>query len=250
MKKLIGTGSHRFDAFPRRCFDVVLAAAGLLVLSPLMLLIAVAIVAESGFPVFYAQTRLGLMKRHFRMYKFRKFHEDRGGQEFPLTLINDGRMTRVGRVLAATKLDELPQFFNILRGDMSVVGPRPESLAFADCYTEEHRPLFYHKPGIFGPSQVAFRSEASLYPSGQDPVKFYRTVIFPRKVHLDLAYYPRRTLIQDLNWVFLGVLAVLGAAVAQTGSRRDPDGPPLEDAAPGSGTLHRTPSPALNIAKS
>lgn len=219
MSKLLGTVLLQVDGFLRRCFDVVLAAAGLVVLSPVMLGIAAVIVIESGFPVFYSQTRLGRSRRHFRMFKFRKFSEDRGTSEFPLTLNDDARMTRVGRILAATKLDELPQLFNVLRGDMSVIGPRPESLALAGCFTREHSAIFNHKPGIFGPSQVAFRSEADLYPSGEDSVKFYREVIFPTKVNLDLSYYSHRSLISDVGWVIRGVLAVLGVKFGQPRAR-------------------------------
>lgn len=227
------------DALVRRCFDVLLATAGLVLLSPVMLLIAVAVVAESGFPVFYSQTRLGHSRRHISMFKFRKFNEDRGASEFPLTMNDDDRMTRVGRILAATKLDELPQLFNILRGDMAVVGPRPESLAFADCFTREHSDIFDHKPGIFGPSQVAFRSEADLYPSEQDPVKFYREVIFPLKADLDLSYYRRRNLILDVGWVVRGVLAVVGMTFVQPRVRLDHRGLRLDTAASGGSGLRQ-----------
>ncbi len=199
--------SHFMSA--ARVIDVVLAILGLVVLSPLLLLIMVAIVIESGFPIFFAQTRLAQGGRKFQMYKFRKFHAtSRGGS--PLTMKNDTRMTRLGAILASTKLDEMPQLFNIIRGDMAIVGPRPESLAFADDYTERELPLLDHRPGIFGPSQVAFRNECALYPEGKDPVQFYRETLFPAKAALDLAYYSQRTVSEDMMWIGRGVLAVLG----------------------------------------
>jgi len=200
----------RFSGGAGRALDVVLAVVGLMVLSPLMLLIAIAIVAESGRPILFSQVRLGRNGRHFRMYKFRKFRPNCSAFGFPLTLSNDARTSKVGRFLARTKLDELPQLYNILRGDMAFVGPRPESLPFANCFEGQYRPVLEYKPGIFGPSQAAFRNEARLYPANGDLIAFYREVLFPLKASLDLEYYPRRTLRKDLAWVVRGILAVFG----------------------------------------
>jgi len=125
----------------------------------------------------------------------------------------DGRLTKVGRVLAVSKLDELPQLWNVLRGDMSVVGPRPESLAFADCFRNGFEKVHQHKPGLFGPCQVMFRHESKYYPDGVAAVDFYRKVLFPAKAEIDLAYFSRRTLASDLGWI------VRAAWVLATGSR-------------------------------
>ncbi|WP_217898349.1 sugar transferase [Tropicimonas sediminicola] len=190
--------------------DLIFATLGLIVLSPLMLIIALLIVVESGFPVFFVQTRIGRNGKHFNMFKFRKLDAARD-DGCPLTLKNDMRMTRVGKVLAETKLDELPQLFNILRGDMSVVGPRPESLAFEDCFTESVRPVLDQRPGIFGPSQVAFRNECALYPKGSDLIQYYRETLFPAKAALDLSYYPTRTVWTDILWIVRGIRAVFTA---------------------------------------
>ncbi|MDW4549734.1 sugar transferase [Defluviimonas sp. D31] len=194
-----------------RAFDIALATAGLIVLAPLMLLITLAILIETGRPILFAQVRLGKGGKRFRMFKFRKFGPAPATQGCPLTVKGDPRMTRVGRILEATKLDELPQLFNILRGDMAFVGPRPESLDFADCFKGAFLGVLDHRPGIFGPSQVAFRSEAELYPAENDPTVFYRRVLFPTKANLDLQYYPNRTALRDVGWLLRGVLAVLGA---------------------------------------
>lgn len=194
----------------RRSLDIVVALLSLIVMAPLMLLIAVAVVLECGRPVFFAQTRLGQGGRHFSIYKFRKFRTRQRQAGLPLTMQNDPRMSRVGRILAETKLDELPQFYNILRGDMSLVGPRPESLDFAECFDKSQQAILDHRPGIFGPSQVAFRNEGTLYPSGWEPTKFYREVLFPAKAAVDLAYYRGRTLRSDLKWIVVGFLAVAG----------------------------------------
>ena len=119
-------------------------------------------------------------------------------------------MTAVGRVLRATKLDELPQFWNVIKGDMSIVGPRPESFAFADCFAGAPGHILNNKPGILGPSQVFFRNESALIPTDSDPCLFYRSVLFPAKARIDLEYYQRRTLLRDMGWIGWGTLAILG----------------------------------------
>lgn len=193
-----------------RVFDVIASAAGLVLFAPIMALVTVAIFVESGRPIFFSQSRLGVGGRQFRMYKFDKFNEDGPSTGHALTLENDPRLTRVGRVLARTKLDELPQFWNVLKGDMSVVGPRPESLVFRGCFQGPYRAVLNYKPGIFGPSQVLFRDEAVFYRGRPDPEQFYRQVLFPMKAAIDLAYFAHRTLLGDLSWVVRGVLAVFG----------------------------------------
>ena len=205
-----------------RVLDVVFAVVSLIALWPVITLISVAIVLESGPPVFYRQIRIGRGGRHFAMLKFRKFGPRVGDDGSPLTLENDPRMTRVGRFLAATKLDELPQLFNILRGDMSVVGPRPESLAFEDCFEGRAVQLLAFRPGIFGPTQVRFRHESRYYPSDGDPIRFYRQTLFPAKAALDLGYYPRRTIGSDVAWIFRGILAVVDLG-SGAGGHGDPD---------------------------
>jgi lipopolysaccharide/colanic/teichoic acid biosynthesis glycosyltransferase len=191
-----------------RALEIVLACVGIVVASPLMLLIAIAIVLETGGPIFFAQTRLGRRGRHFRMFKFRKFTTTATDAGLPLTTHEDARFSRVGRVLAASKLDELPQLYNVLKGDMSLVGPRPESLAFSDCFDGPYRAVLEYPPGIFGPSQVMFRNECTLYPPDAEPTQYYRSVLFPLKAELDLSYYPRRTFLSDSLWLVRGVLAV------------------------------------------
>jgi lipopolysaccharide/colanic/teichoic acid biosynthesis glycosyltransferase len=104
---------------------------------------------------------------------------------------------------------------------MAIVGPRPESLALEDCFTEDHCDIFDYKPGIFGPSQVQFRSEADLFPRGCDPVTYYRNVIFPLKAEIDLSYYRQRTFVGDIIWIIRGILAVLGTRSVQRDGKLD-----------------------------
>lgn len=201
-----------------RVFDIMLAAAGLIVLAPVIVIVSLAILLESGRPILFAQVRLGKNGRHFTMYKFRKFGPKPDAPGCPLTIKGDPRMTRVGRFLEASKIDEVPQLFNVLRGDMAFVGPRPESLAFADCFDGPFRAVLDHRPGIFGPSQVAFRSEGKLYPEGGDPTEFYRRVLFPTKARIDLGYFTHRTFSGDIAWMVRGLLAVFGVKAAQGGA--------------------------------
>ena len=202
----------------RRAFDIAFAAAALTALALVMALVALAILAEGGGPVLFSQTRLGKEGRHFRLLKFRKFAADAGRGGPAVTRRGDPRMTRVGRFLERTKLDELPQLWNILSGDMSVVGPRPESLAFAGCFSTRYRGVLRFKPGIFGPCQVMFRNEGGLYQDGCDPEEYYSRVLFPLKAHADLTYFRNRTMRSDLRCIAHGVLAVLGLSRLSCGT--------------------------------
>lgn len=193
-----------------RALDIMASSIGFILASPVILFIILAILIESGRPLFFVQTRLGQGGREFRLFKFRKFRKGADEAGRPLTLRGDDRLSRVGRFLEASKLDELPQLYNILKGDMALVGPRPESLAFADCFEGETLAILSYRPGIFGPSQVAFRNENAFYAPGTEPTHVYRQVLFPTKAQLDLSYYPHRTLLSDSVWVLRGILAVAG----------------------------------------
>ena len=192
----------------RRLIDFVVASASLTILSPAIAIISASILFESGWPIFFSQERLGRRGRLFRIYKFRKFHRECGTNGCGLTTKHDRRMTRLGRFLERTKLDELPQLWNILNGDMSIVGPRPESLALSDSFTGCYFAVLEHKPGVFGPNQYYFRNECALYPEAGDPENFYREVLFPLKAKIDLAYFPHRTLHSDIGWIVRGLLVV------------------------------------------
>ncbi|WP_268885435.1 sugar transferase [Belnapia mucosa] len=193
----------------RRLLDVTLGSLAVLVLLPVFLLVALAILVEGGRPVFFSQVRLGQYGRPFRMFKFRKFRNDLGSGGAPLTQENDPRLTHIGRALRATKLDELPQLWNVIRGDMSIVGPRPEVPDFVDCFSGELLRILNHRPGILGPSQYVLRNEASFFPGEGDLLAHYRAVLFPIKGHIDLQYYEQRTFLQDLRWMVLTVIGVV-----------------------------------------
>jgi lipopolysaccharide/colanic/teichoic acid biosynthesis glycosyltransferase len=194
----------------RRALDIGVASVGLICFGPLMILIALAIWIEGGRPIVFSQIRLGQRGRHFRIYKFQKFHNGCGSASGAVTVNDDPRFTRLGRLLGRTKMDELPQLWNVLKGDMSIVGPRPESLELAYCFNGIYLRVLQYKPGIFGPNQALFRNESSIYPTNYDPEKFYCDFIFPLKANIDLAYFPHRTLVADARWIIRGLLAILG----------------------------------------
>jgi lipopolysaccharide/colanic/teichoic acid biosynthesis glycosyltransferase len=206
-----------WEAALRRATDIIVALIALLAAAPLMAIIACAIRADSPGPVFFTQRRLGKAGQKFTLLKFRKFREEPNASARAVTLKNDPRMTRVGKLLERTKLDELPQLWNVAAGQMSLVGPRPETLNFEDCFAGPFRAVLDHTPGLFGPSQAIFRDESALYPPGVEPHDFYRSVLFPAKARIDLSYYRQRTLWSDFAWVVRCMLAVFGLVRFQAG---------------------------------
>jgi lipopolysaccharide/colanic/teichoic acid biosynthesis glycosyltransferase len=179
----------------KRAFDVVVAAVVLLVLLPLLLVIALLIVLESPGPVFYRHTRAGFRGRPLRMLKFRKMHPNARGTY--LTLSGDERLTRVGAWLARTKLDELPQLWHVLRGEMSLVGPRPESPVCVVRHVEQYDVILSVRPGLTGYTQLAFCREGSIL-DANDPERHYLTGLLPQKVALDRFYAEHLSLRRDV----------------------------------------------------
>ena len=166
----------------KRAFDVTASALGLPLLLPAMILIAIIIKLDSPGPVFFRQVRVGRAGRPFRIFKFRSMVVDAARTGTALTVHADPRITRVGRFLRRTKLDELPQVFNILAGDMSIVGPRPEVPEFMKFYSPEQRAVILSmRPGVTDYAAILFRDESALLEQNRDPAEFYRTVIMPIK---------------------------------------------------------------------
>jgi lipopolysaccharide/colanic/teichoic acid biosynthesis glycosyltransferase len=185
-----------WSAVLKRTMDIVIATLGLLVLAPLMLLIAVLIVVDSSGPVFYRADRIGRGHRPLRMLKFRKMHE--GACGLALTTSGDCRLTRVGAFLTRTRLDELPQLWHVLRGDMSIVGPRPEDPMFVARWQREYDEILSVRPGLTGWTQVAFVDEARIL-GREDPLTRYVEAILPQKVQLDRLYAAHPTPLVDVR---------------------------------------------------
>jgi lipopolysaccharide/colanic/teichoic acid biosynthesis glycosyltransferase len=186
--------------------DVVLAAALLVVLLPFLLIAALAIVLESRGGVFYRCTRVGRGGVVFPMLKFRKMRVDAAGPA--LTARDDERLTGVGRVLARTKVDELPQLWNVLRGQMSLVGPRPEDPRFVALHRAEYDAILKVAPGITGLCQLAFAREAEILDEA-NPVDDYVERLLPQKARLDRLYAQERTLAMDLRILVWTAMVVL-----------------------------------------
>jgi len=184
----------------------VVAAALLLLLAPLILALALAIVIDSRGPVYYRCRRVGLRGREFRMLKFRKMHN--GASGLALTAPNDNRFTRLGRLLAGSKLDEIPQLFNVLKGDMSLVGPRPEDPMFVDLESEAWTEALRVRPGITGLSQLAFAKESEILDES-DRVGHYVRTILPQKLELDGLYVQRYSISMNLKILWWTAVAVL-----------------------------------------
>jgi lipopolysaccharide/colanic/teichoic acid biosynthesis glycosyltransferase len=175
--------------------------------------IALLIKVDSDGPVFYRCDRVGKNSKMFKMLKFRTMYETRTPLGASVSPQGDPRVTPMGRFLRRTKLNEFPQFFNVLQGDMTLVGPRPESPDLAAAYPPEARAIFSIKPGLVGPNQVLGRNEEERYPEGVDPAKYYIQAILPGKLPLDLKYIQNKSLWLDLKYIFLAFKVTITGAI-------------------------------------
>lgn len=191
----------------KRLFDLVAAAAGLLLLAPLLALVAVWIKLDSPGPTLFRQTRVGRFGQPFTIHKFRTMRVAPGAA---LTVGEDPRITRSGRVLRATKLDELPQLWEVLRGAMSLVGPRPELPRYVALYPAELRErVLSVRPGITDPASLAFSHESELLAAATDPEREYIERVMPAKLKLSADYAARATLLTDLRLIAATLLRVM-----------------------------------------
>jgi len=190
-----------------RIFDILASFIGLLLLSPLFALVALALKLDSAGPVFYRAQRVGRNGVPFRLYKFRSMVVDADKRGPGITATGDARITRVGRFLRRTKIDELPQLINVLKGEMSLVGPRPEDPRYVALYTPEQRRVLAVRPGITSAASLAYRHEEQLL-AGEDWETVYRTRVLPDKLAIDLAYLERRTFASDLKLILQTIVAV------------------------------------------
>jgi len=181
----------------KRLFDLFWSALGILLLSPVFLGIALAIKLDDGGPVFFRQSRIGYNGRPFTMWKFRTMVVDAAQRGGLLTVEGDPRITRVGRWLRKTKLDELPQVWNVLKGEMSFVGPRPEVSKYVALYSEAQRRVLELVPGITDPASIRFRHENELLALSPDPERTYIEVVMPEKIRLNLEYAQKSTIWSD-----------------------------------------------------
>jgi lipopolysaccharide/colanic/teichoic acid biosynthesis glycosyltransferase len=172
-----------------RIFDIIFSAISLLMLSPLFIILAIWIKFDSSGPILYRQKRVGKNGKEFSMFKFRSMYEEADKKGLLLTVgENDSRITRVGFFLRKYKFDELPQFLNVLLGQMSIVGPRPEVKKYVDLYTKEQRAILNIRPGITDIASVKYKDENELLKNQKNPEKYYIEHIMPEKIRLNYVF--------------------------------------------------------------
>jgi lipopolysaccharide/colanic/teichoic acid biosynthesis glycosyltransferase len=193
----------------KRTFDILAAAMGLFFLSPLLLLVAV-LIRRDGGPAFYRGSRTGLNGKEFKIYKFRSMVVNAEKIGASSTSDDDCRITPVGKIIRRFKIDELPQLINVLKGEMSFVGPRPEVKKFTDIYTEEEKVLLELRPGITDWASLWNSDEGELLAGSLDPDKDYLEKIRPKKIQLQLKYYKERSFLIDIKIILLTILKVAG----------------------------------------
>ena len=186
----------------KRLFDIVASGLGLIVLSPLFLILAIWIKLDSKGPVFYRQVRVGYKNKDFRIFKFRSMRV--GADKGSLVTIggHDPRVTRSGYFIRKFKFDELPQLINVFLGDMSLVGPRPEVRHYVDYWTPEQMHVLDVRPGITDPASIKFRNENKLMEKAEDPEKYYIEVIMQEKIKLYLEYVEKHSFLYDIELIF------------------------------------------------
>jgi lipopolysaccharide/colanic/teichoic acid biosynthesis glycosyltransferase len=203
----------------KRWFDICLSGAGLAVLAPFLLAVAIMVKLTSRGPVFYRQTRVGQNGKPFQMWKFRTMVVGAEKMGALVTKAQDPRMTALGRILRKAKIDELPQLWNVLRGEMSFVGPRPEVPRYVEHYTAEQRNILRYKPGITDVASMLFRNEQALLQGCSNVEEFYLRYCLPKKIELNREYAARASVQADL-WIILQTLCPywLGVLAAYTGA--------------------------------
>lgn len=186
-------------------FDRFWAFVGLLFLWPVLVIVAVLIkIRMPGGPAFFTQKRVGKSGRLFTMYKFRSMTVAHGGSS--VSVAGEARITPFGAKLRRYKLDELPELWNVLIGDMSFVGPRPDVPGYADCLEGDNRRMLELRPGITGPASLKYRDEEELLAKVEDPIKYNDEVIFPDKVRINMYYLDHYSFLKDIQMIFCTIL--------------------------------------------
>ncbi|MBQ2865979.1 MAG: sugar transferase [Clostridia bacterium] len=199
----------RIELIFKRVFDLAVSVAALAVLSPVFLILAIAIKIDSPGPVFYRQERITQYGRKFRIHKFRTMvqNADKGSQ---LTVNNDSRITRVGKVIRDCRLDEIAQLIDVIQGTVTLVGVRPESPKFVACYTDEMMATLLLPAGVTSLASIYYKDEAKMLDGAEDTDKVYIEKILPEKMYYNLKSIERFSLWSDIKVMFMTVFAVLG----------------------------------------
>lgn len=191
----------------KRVFDLLAAGAGLIILAPVFFVIAAAIKLSSDGPIVYKATRIGRFGKTFKLMKFRSMVVNADAVGPGITTSGDPRITSVGRVLRKTKLDELPQLVNVFRGEMSIVGPRPEDPRYVSMYTDEQKRVLEVRPGITSQASIVYRHEESIL-AGENWEEYYVETIMPAKLAIDLDYVNNLSLAKDITIILKTIRAL------------------------------------------
>lgn len=187
----------------KKLFDILISSGGIIFFSPIFLIISIIIFIDSGLPIIYAQERIGKNWKPFNLYKFRTMYYKKEEVDYYCTANEDKRVTRMGKFLRKYNLDELPQFFNVLLGQMSIVGPRPEVLKFINYYQEEYKKILEVKPGLTSLASIKFINESSLLPNDKkEAEKRYIENILLSKIPYDMEYLKNQNFVYDLKLIF------------------------------------------------
>ncbi len=199
----------KFSRFAIRAFDITVSFLGLTFLLLPFLIIAIAIVCDSDGGVFFKQTRVGRNGKPFKIMKFRTMVSDAEAKGLQISTSGDARITKVGKVLRKTKIDELPQLFNVFVGQMSFVGPRPEVPKYVDMYDEVQKNVLLVRPGITDEASIVFRDENEILENAENPEKAYIEEIMPVKLAYNLEYITKMSLFYNIKLIFKTIIAVL-----------------------------------------
>ena len=213
----------------KRVFDLITSLLGLFLLSPILLLVALLIKSDSTGPIFFRQERMGKGFRPFFIFKFRTMTQHTAAQVRLLTVGDDSRITRVGRFLRKAKIDELPQLFNVLKGEMTFVGPRPEVRQFVELFRADYEEILKVRPGITDLASLKYRDEAMLLGKSKNPVEEYVTQILPDKIKLSKEYIRKSSFFFDLILILKTLLKIVESKIQH---KTSPRFNPSEDRAP------------------
>ncbi len=190
----------------KRTFDIVLSIFAIFLLFPSFLVVSFLIVIDSGFPIFFLQKRIGRGAKEFNIIKFRTMKTN--NENITITVSDDSRITRIGKYLRKTKIDELPEILNVLFGQMSFVGPRPDVKGYADKLKGANRKILALRPGITGPASLKYYNEEYILSQKSNPKKYNDEVIFPDKVKINMHYFHNRSFFLDLKIIFATIFRV------------------------------------------
>ena len=193
----------------KRCLDIIISAIGLIIISPILLVTSIWIKTDSEGPIFYKQTRVGRYGKDFKIYKFRSMYINSDKKGLITIGDRDSRVTRSGYYIRKYKIDELPQLFNVLIGDMSLVGPRPEVRKYVDLYTKDQMQVLNVRPGITDAASIKYRNENELLAQQTDPDQYYIQVIMQDKLRINMDYAANHTIAGDIKLILKTIEVII-----------------------------------------